>query len=332
MTEKNKKISAQSKNAGKTNDTKKSLIKVIVMEDKGKWLKPEKQSTHFINEDAVLPDVTFEIETTEAGPYEWKWKIKWDAKVSGIKESTNRGKLLKTFEESGTIKNSDKSWKMNFSDKVLGGVLTVEVKAGNEEFKRSIFIKGKNPTKEKIKAYSDSLDGTKGFDKILMHEALGKNFINADGEPVVAFDGGYGITQMTNPAPSYEQCWNWKKNIEGGSDIYKKKRKAAKTHLDKHGNYTEDQLQMETWSLYNGGYYHEWDTQNKTWVARNFVCDEKVPNIGWNQDNELNKNKTSKELRERDKDQFKLGKSGQSKNAHPWSYTGVCYAQHIEKK
>jgi hypothetical protein len=330
MTEKNKKISAQSKNAGKTNDTKKSLIKVIVMEDKGKWLKPEKQSTHFINEDAVLPDVTFEIETTEAGPYEWKWKIKWDAKVSGIKESTNRGKLLKTFEESGTIKNSDKSWKMNFSDKVLGGVLTVEVKAGNEEFKRSIFIKGKNPTKEKIKAYSDSLDGTKGFDKILMHEALGKNFINADGEPVVAFDGGYGITQMTNPAPSYEQCWNWKKNIEGGSKIYKTKRDDAEKYLkSKTKNYTDEQVEMETYSRYNGGAYYEWDENNKKWMPRDTICDPVVPNIGWNPKIEENKGKTASELHKRDKDHFKP----KGANAdHPWIYTGVCYAQHINAK
>jgi hypothetical protein len=332
MSGKNQKIAAQSKSAGKTNDTKKSLIKVIVMEDSGKWIRPEKQSTHFINEDAALPDVTFEIETAETGPYEWKWKIKWDAKVSGLKESADRGKLLKTFEESGSVQSNEKIWKMNFDSKVLGGLLTVEIKAGSEEFKRSIFIRGKNPTKEKIKNYSDSLEGTKGFEKILMHEALGKNFINADGEPVVSFDSGYGITQMTNPAPSYEQCWSWKENIKGGGKIYKDKRKDAVNYLkSKTKDYTEEQVDMETYSRYNGGAYYEWNDKEKKFSPKDFICDSQIANVGWSPSNELNKGKTTDELRKRDSDQFKLGTKGQSKD-HPWVYTGVCYAKSVNSK
>ena len=41
-----------------------------------------------------------------------------------------------------------------------------------------------------------------------------KQFINADGEPVVAFDKGYGMAQLTKPVPTYEQVWNWKENNE----------------------------------------------------------------------------------------------------------------------
>jgi len=33
---------------------------------------------------------------------------------------------------------------------------------------------------------------------------------------------------MTNPAPGYEQVWNWKANIFGGTVLYKEKVAAAK--------------------------------------------------------------------------------------------------------
>lgn len=323
---------AVNRNAGTTNTTNKSLVKVVVSEDKGKWITPEKNSVHYIDEESIFPDVKFEIETTQAAPYEWKWEIKWEAKVSGIRESSKRGKLLKTFKESGTFKTNDKNWQVDLNGKVLGGILTVEVLAGTEKFKRKIYIKARNPSRGQIKEYSDSLDGTSGFDKILFHEAHGKNFINADGEPVVSFDKGYGITQMTTPAPTYQQCWSWKENIKGGSSIYISKRAIAKSYLKREGKgqYTEEQLQNETYSRYNGGAYYVWDATEKKLVPKDLICDPKVANIGWNSDIELNQELTAKELHDRDKDTYKLGKKGQSKD-HPWVYTGVCYANAVNK-
>lgn len=333
MTKKTDKPVAEKINAGKTNTSKKTLVKVVVPEDQGKWVRPEKLSTYYIDENALLPDVLFEIETSDPGPFLWKWEMKWDAKVSGIRESSKRGALLKTYKKSGASTSSEKTWKMQFGGKILGGILSVEVETGKELFKRTIYLKGKNPSRELIKEYSDSLDGTAGFDKILFHEAHGKNFINADGEPVVSFDKGYGITQMTNPAPTYEQCWSWKENIKGGSAIYISKRKLAKTYLKSEGkgNYSEEELQNETYSRYNGGSFYVWDDAQKKLVARNYVCDPQVANIGWNAANESNKDKSPEELHDRDKDTFKLGKKGQSED-HPWDYTGVCYAKAVNKK
>lgn len=42
-----------------------------------------------------------------------------------------------------------------------------------------------------------------GFDRMINQESRFKNFINADNEPVVAFDNEYGMTHVTNPAPTY---------------------------------------------------------------------------------------------------------------------------------
>lgn len=325
---------AKAAKAAKTNPTKGSLVKVVVLEDLGKWIKPEKGSIHYIDGDAKFPEITFEIETSHAGPCEWKWHIRWDAKVSGLKESSKRSKLLKTFEEKGKISGGAKSCNMACNGKAIGGALTVEVKAGEELFKRTVYIKGKNPSESQLKQFVATLDGAQGFEKILLHEALGKNFINADGEPVVAFDKGYGLTQMTNPAPTYEQVWNWKENVRAGMTLYKQKRAEAKKYLEKKGktSYTEAQLQAETYSRYNGGNYHEWSETEKNWKRKsNLLCDDETGNIGWDTAEKVNKDKTEAELHKRDQDKYGQGKAGQTKE-HKWMYTGICYADHVKNK
>ncbi len=331
MNAKKSTLVAHKNKAAKTNKKKGSLVKIVVLEDKGKWIKPEKGSTHYIDEDAQFPDITFEIETEQAGPYEWKWQIKWDAKVSGLKESASRGKLLKTFEEKNEIQNDGKSWKVNLNNKTVGGVLTVEVKAGEELFKRNIYIKGKNPTISKVKDYLKNIPDTTGFDKLLEKESKGKHFINADNEPIVAFDKGYGITQITNPHPNFEQIWNWKENIKIGSDLYKHYQKDAKKMLDKHPPYTDEMLANETYGRWNGGGYYRWSAEQKQWIKNdNVLCDSETGNMGWNTSIEKNKDKTEKELHERDKSMYKKGKVGQTLE-HPWKYSGICYADHVNE-
>ncbi|MNF88946.1 hypothetical protein D3C84_714500 [compost metagenome] len=135
---------------------------------------------------------------------------------------------------------------------------------------------------------------------------------------------------MTNPVPSYEQVWNWKANILAGSSIYKDKVRIAKKYLGQAGRtYTDDQLRHEVFSRWNGGSYHEWDRVSASWVRKkNLLCDANTGNIGWSMDNEMNKDKTQAQLRERDKDTYSKGSKGQSDD-HPWQYQGVCYADHV---
>jgi hypothetical protein len=204
------------------------------------------------------------------------------------------------------------------------------VKAGNELFKRSVYILGKNPGENRVKELLATIDDVKGFDKLVAQESKFKNFINADGKPIVAFDNGYGLTQMTNPAPSFEQCWNWKENVKGGSSLYKVKQRVAKEYLSQHKRkYTDEQLKLETWSLWNGGNYHIWDSTNNIWRRKpNMLCDSETGNIGWNMSKSDNKDKSEDELHERDKEQYK--KPPPKKN-RKWDYTGVCYAEHVDK-
>ncbi|MEQ2047213.1 hypothetical protein UXJ26_14420 [Burkholderia multivorans] len=74
----------------------------------------------------------------------------------------------------------------------------VEVTAGTEQFRRTVFIVGTNPSKDAVLEFLKAQKDAVGFDRVINQESHYKNFINADNEPVVAFDNGYGMTQMTN--------------------------------------------------------------------------------------------------------------------------------------
>lgn len=317
----------------KSNATKKSLVKVLVPEDKGKWISPEKGSTHHIDDEADFPKITFQTETDAKGPYKWNWKISWEAKVSGLSESGRRGSKVGSFSDKGTAETAEPKWQCDLGGKVLGGTLTVEMVAGSAVFLRTVYIKGNNPSREKLDAFVATLEESKGYEKILQHEAKGKQFINADGEPVVAFDKGYGLSQLTTPAPTYQQAWHWKENAKAGLKLYQSKRKEARSYLSTRGknSFTDEQLQLETFSRYNGGVYHKWSTSTKAWIRNpNILCDESTGNIGWDTSINENANKSEAELHKRDVKEYGKGKPGQSKE-HPWRYTGVCYADHVSE-
>lgn len=320
----------QVKHAGSTNNTDGTVTRVVSSDSSLTWLSPAENAVFRITQDAQLPDIVFEFRTQVVGTYKWSWTIEWEAKVSGLRERARKGNALQTFKETGSFVSSTPSWTVGFSEKVLGGTLTVEVRANEKTLTRTVVIKGQNPSEQSVAAYIAGLEGLTGFDKLLEQETRSKHFINLDGEPIVAFDKGYGITQMTNPAPTYEQAWNWKANILAGSSIYKDKVRIAKKYLGQAGRtYTDDQLLHEVFSRWNGGSYHEWDTVTASWVRKkNTLCDTNTGNIGWSMDKEKNKDKTEAELRERDKDTYSKGTKGQSDD-HPWEYKGVCYADHV---
>lgn len=314
----------------KANKKKGSLVKVVVEDDQGSWVTPPKGSSVTIEQSAVMPSVRFEIQTVSPGPYKWKWSISWDAKVSGLREASKRGAVLKTFSEKGEFETNSKFWDVTLG-KVLGGRLRVEVKAGDEVFKRYIDVRGVNPTQADLTAFVSTLPDTQGFDRLLEQESRGKHFIEADGQPIVSFDKGYGITQMTNPAPSFEQVWSWKENVRVGAVLYQQKQKMAKAYLSQKGRtYSSEQLRLETWSRWNGGPYHVWSEEKKDWVRSNqILCDSETGNIGWDMDEEKNKGQTVAKLHERDQGSYANPKKDK-KDENKWKYTGVCYADHVD--
>lgn len=319
--------------AASTNKTKKSLVKLVVTQDSGKWVSPTAQKEYFIDEEAAFPQIDFEIETDKSGPYFWSWSMSWEAKQR-TRESGSRGaKILKTFSASGQFESAEKKWTADLDQKIIGGKLTVEVKVGADTFKRSVVVKGKNPGEQRVTQLLGTIDDVKGFEKIIEKESVFKNFIDADGEPLLSFDQGYGLTQMTNPAPTYEQVWNWKENVKGGCSLFQEKQKAAKSYLSKDKrSYTDDQLKLETLSRWNGGSYHVWDGAAKTWKRNDdILCDSNTGNIGWDMTDADNQGKTEAELRKRDKGTYSNPKEDK-KVENKWKYTGVCYADHLNEE
>jgi hypothetical protein len=314
----------------KTNETKGSLVKVIVKDSKGSWKTPAEGEKFYIDEDGVFPRIIFQPDLDASQKCIWKWEIKWAAATSGLRESKKRGRTIKTWNQTGKEFEGTTSWTADLNGLCLGGTLTVIVRAGTTTLRRSVRILGTNPTEGKIREYIATFDNIPGFDDLLAQESKFKQFINEDREPVVAFDGGYGLTQLTDPKPQYNEAWDWKANVRAGVALYRTKRKEAETYLKGGGKrtFTEEQLQLETWCRWNSGHYHEWDKENKKWIRNpKILSDNETANIGWDMTKEENKGKSEQELHKRDKDEYAKPPTKKSL----WRYSGVVYADHIKK-
>lgn len=316
--------------AGETTTVDNAVVKILTAASSLSWVSPAENDRLKLTQDATLPEIVFEVLAHDVSEYRWAWTIEWEAKASGLRERARTGEALKTFSESGSFVSSSNRWTVNLAGQVLGGKLTVTVGSGRNKIKRSVFIDGQNPTKEQVAEYVATLENVAGYELLLEQETKTKHFIIFDNEPIVAFDQGYGIAQMTNPAPSYEEVWNWKANILGGSSLYQTKVKEAISALGRDGrSYTEDQLRLEVFSRWNGGTYHVWDKGTEAWVRKaNILCDSSTSNIGWSMKDAKNKDKSESELHERDHSTYRSGPSGRGED-HPWIYSGVCYADHV---
>lgn len=272
-----------------------------------KFVKPSVNSTFTINSTPEWPSIDFE--TDVAGSHVWNWTIKWGA-----------------FTKSGTENTANNKWNAKTVITNYGGTLTVQAKANNAIATITVKIKGTNPTSSEVTTYLATKSNSAGFDKIIEHESKFKHF-NASNEPIKSFDNGYGMCQLTTPTPTFEQIWNWKLNIDGGLNLFDQKRAAAINYLSQSGHtYTSDQLKYEAVCRWNGGSYHEWDTQTSQWIRKkNILCDSKTGNIGWDMNDAQNNGKTETELHQRDSGSYS---SPPQAGAH-WKYFGVCYADRI---
>jgi hypothetical protein len=312
------------------NETKGSLVKVIVKDSRAAWKSPAEGEKFYIDEDGTFPRISFQPEVDKDQNCIWKWEIKWAAATSGLRESKKRGRTIKSWIYSGKESRGTTSWTADLDGLCLGGTLTVTVKFGTTTLRRSVQILGTNPTEDKIREYIATFDNIPGFDRIVAHESKFKHFINADREPIVAFDGGYGLTQLTNPKPKYNEAWDWKANIRAGVALYRTKRREAEAFLKKGGTrtFTEEQLQLETWCRWNSGHYHKWDEENKKWIRDPAILsDNETANIGWDITKPENKGQSEQALHKRDKDEYAKPPTKKSL----WRYSGVVYADHIKE-
>jgi hypothetical protein len=230
------------------------------------------------------------------------------------------------FKASGTARTLENRWDARQVITNLGGVLTVTAQVNQETATVTVHVRGTNPTASEATQYLATQINSAGFEKLLEHETKFKHF-KPNGEPVKSFDQGFGICQLTTPAPTFAQVWNWKMNIDGGLKLFEQKRVAAISYLSQSNrSYTAGQLKYETVCRWNGGKYHEWDAKLGAWVRmRDVLCDKQTGNIGWDMTKPENQSKTEADLRTRDKGSY----SSAPKQGAGWRYYGVCYAERI---
>jgi hypothetical protein len=239
----------------------------------------------------------------------WNWQIRWDV-----------------FSQDGTVSTSANQWDASVALGNLGGLLTVKVSGPGGTDSITVNIAGTNPSAGQVVAYLAAKADSGGFDKILQHESKMRHF-DARGAPVKSFDNGYGMCQMTNPRPTYEQCWNWQMNVDCGLALFAAKRQAAIRYLSQNGRtFTEDQASREAIARWNGGSYHVWDGTKNAWVRNPVIlCDTKTGNIGWDITKPSNQGQNEAALHARD-----AAKYAHRPGANDaWGYFGVCYADQI---
>src|SRR5690606_2791196 len=138
------------------------------------------------------------------------------------------------FRKTGTATTPGNTWDAKSVVADMGGTLTVVASAGTGMATINVTIKGTNPSAADITAYLATKAGSAGFEKIIAHEAKNRHFRD-NGQPIKSFDNGYGMCQLTTPTPTFEQVWNWKRNVDGGLTLFAQKRAAAITYLSQSG-------------------------------------------------------------------------------------------------
>jgi len=121
---------------------------------------------------------------------------------------------------------------------VRGGVLTVtvSVRVGSAPpitvTSAGLTIVGSNPSPAQIKAQANAVGANKvRFRKQMRQESSLEQF-RSNGWPKYSGDnlGGVGLCQITRPAPTADQVWNWKANVQAGWTLYLEKERIARTY------------------------------------------------------------------------------------------------------
>ncbi len=114
----------------------------------------------------------------------------------------------------------------DFGDVVRGGTLlltaTVELNNVQHSSRTSVMVLGRNPPGDTVLSYLSSQFPSSHYTlwRIAQAESGVRQF-NEDGHPVWSQDQrhGVGIMQITNPSPTDDEVWNWKRNADAGNRV-----------------------------------------------------------------------------------------------------------------
>lgn len=106
-------------------------------------------------------------------------------------------------------------------------------------------ILGRNPDRAVVKAYLEALavpdlwpGGTQYDYRVIMRKVMAQESwvtqFDPTGVPLWSFDGrrGVGLMQLTDPVPTPEQTWDWRRNLDAGVRLFAEKLEVAGDRLD----------------------------------------------------------------------------------------------------
>ena len=260
-----------------------------------------------ISADAVMPTIT--VTATLSGVvldprsppvYTWNATLAFNGSVTphGAGRTTTHRPIVPQIGPRNTFA-------IAFSE-VRGGVLTVSVSVrvgANSSTAQStgLTIIGTNPTPAAIKTKANAIGANKVRFRKQMRQESSLHQFTASGWPLYSGDnlGGVGLCQITNPAPTADQTWDWKANVDAGWSLYLEKERIASRYpahvrattlpalVSAWNNsrrpaapiavtlpdYTADQLELDTIRGFNGfaGGLHEFRVRRDTTPDRLLV-------------------------------------------------------------
>jgi hypothetical protein len=164
-----------------------------------------------ITTDARMPSIL-----AYSGSYSVSWTFGFT--YQGTKASVNQ---IFSDSVSGTSTSSTPyDLTAALGSRVLGGNLKVTWTDPDTGSPKVLTVKvlGQNPGYATLQSYVSSKYGGAVpwyVFPFIEQESSNIQFL-ANGLPLQSFDNGFGLTQLTNPPPSYTQLFSWKANIDGG--------------------------------------------------------------------------------------------------------------------
>lgn len=243
----------------------------------GKFLKRKQRTVKFgpdvdpvtyINEQGRMENISFPISLSNGAVVlrsHYNWHISY----------LDRGRADVTAESTGTCEG--KQFVIDFGSFVQGGTFFCSIQVilrlnGKETCCRVEFagpILGRNPSK-------DSIRGVLGSTDAQVRAYLESRFRQFDsgGQPLWGPPNGFGVMQLDNPSPPALALWSWQANVETALQLIDAKKKETRQHYQnlynaypKAPHLTAEQIKLAEYRRYNGGWYWDWDNQNRKWVA-----------------------------------------------------------------
>lgn len=114
-------------------------------------------------------------------------------------------------------------------------MVNVSVRVGSATLtaaRRGLTIIGSNPSPALIRAQANAIGANKARFRKLMRQESSLEQFRANGWPKYSSDnlGGVGLCQITHPAPTADQTWNWKSNLQAGWNLYLEKERIARRY------------------------------------------------------------------------------------------------------